>query len=299
MKRMTILQLEAFFWTAELGSVQKAADHLSVTQPTLSLRLRQLENVLAAPVLERHGRGVRLTREGHTFLSHVKTVLDAYGELQKSSHAPEISGVVRIGLAEGLAVACLPYLIEALEKDFPLLRPEWTVGTSAGLEQSLADGSLDLAALVDPIGLRDVRFFALGLQPNVWAIPATMVGKTGETPHDLTHLTIITTPPPTAMYRLTMGWFGDGYQQPGALCVCSSLNAALQLVGSGIGIGIFPAKMIEAYPLAETIAILVPRPPIADGRVFIADRTTSDAAKTTALIRIFERVTRSLKYFAT
>lgn len=282
-----------------MGSVQKAADQLNVAQPTLSLRLRQLEGELASPILERHGRGVRLTRAGHTFLGHVKAVLDAYRELQKSSQAPEIAGVLRIGLAEGFAVACLPHLIAALETDFPLLRPEWTVGTSAGLEQTLADGSLDLVALVDPIGLRDVRLSALGLQPNVWAIPAAMYGKIGETPHDLAHLTIITTPPPTAMYRLTIGWFGDGKQQPGPLCVCSSLNAALQLVGSGIGIGAFPAKMIEAYPLADTINTLVSRPPLADGRVFIADRATSDPARTTALIRVFERVTRSMEYFTT
>jgi len=256
-----------------------------------------LEGELASPVFERVGRGLRLTREGHAFLSHVRIVLDAYRQLQVSSKAAEIAGALRIGLAEGFAVACLPHLISALKQEFPLLRPEWTVGTSAGLEQGLADSSLDLAVLVDPIGLKDVRLSALGLQRNVWAAPAHMKDAVGVTPRELAHFTIITTPPPTPMYRLTAGWFAGGQQQPGPLCVCSSLNAALQLVASGIGLGVFPAKMIDAFPLADKIVKLASTPPLVDGHVFVADRVTSDHSTSVALIRIFERITRQLGYF--
>jgi DNA-binding transcriptional LysR family regulator len=59
MNHVSIAQLEAFYWVAELGSVHRAAAQLNVTQPTLSLRLRKLEAELAMPVLERHGRGVQ------------------------------------------------------------------------------------------------------------------------------------------------------------------------------------------------------------------------------------------------
>jgi DNA-binding transcriptional LysR family regulator len=49
------------------------------------------------------------------------------------------------------------------------------------------------------------------------------------------------------MYRLTMSWFADAQEHPGALCMCSSLNASLQLVGAGIGIGVFPDRMVAAF----------------------------------------------------
>ena len=71
MGRITIAQLEAFYWVAELGAVHKAAGRLNVTQPTVSLRLRQLEAELVAPVLEPHGRGVRVTLAGQAFLAKV------------------------------------------------------------------------------------------------------------------------------------------------------------------------------------------------------------------------------------
>jgi len=298
MSRISITQLEAFYWTAELGSVQKAADRLNVAQPTLSLRLRQLEEAVSSPVLERAGRGIRLTRDGHTFLRHTKLVLAAYRELHASSLVAEISGPLRFGIAEGLAVACLPRIIPALAEEFPLLRPEWTVETSAGLEQSLIDGRLDIAVLVDPIGQRDIRLSALGIQPNVWAAAVQSGFRGGETPHDLRRLTIITTPPPTSMYRLTMSWFADGQEQPDGLCICSSLNASLQLVGAGIGIGVFPARMVQAYPSSGAIATFQSSPPLQAGRVYVADRVDSDHARTAAIVRSLENVTRAMGYFS-
>src|ERR1700676_4001981 len=147
MGRITIAQLEAFHWVAELGAVHKAAKRLNVTQPTVSFRLRQLETELAAPLLEPHGRGVRLTPAGYGFLAKVKLVLDAYAHLHSAAPTSAISGALRIGLAEGFAVACLPHLVPALAGEYPLLHPEWTVTTSSALAQELVDGDLDLAVV--------------------------------------------------------------------------------------------------------------------------------------------------------
>jgi DNA-binding transcriptional LysR family regulator len=297
MGRISIAQLEAFYWTAELGSVQKAAEKLNVAQPTLSLRLRQLDAAVSSPVLERAGRGIRLTREGHTFLRHTKLVLAAHQELHASSLVAEVSGPLRFGLAEGFAVACLPRIIPALRDEFPLLRPEWTVGTSTGLEQGVIDGRLDIAVLVDPIGQRELRLSALGIQNNVWAAAVQSGLRGSESPHDLRRLTVITTPPPTPMYRLTMSWFADAKEQPGALCMCSSLNASLQLVGAGIGIGVFPDRMVAAFPSGGGIMTFQSSPPLQPGRVYVADRTDADPTRTAAIIRSLEAVVRSMEYF--
>lgn len=298
MSRFSIAQLEAFYWTAELGSVQKAAEKLNIAQPTLSLRLRQLEGDLAQPVLERAGRGIRLTREGHGFLRHTRLVLDAHRELQASSLVAEVSGALRFGVAEGFAVACLPRLIPTLRDEFPLLRPEWTVATSTGLEQSLIDGRLDLAILVDPIGQRDVRLSFLGIQGNVWAAATGSELRDGASPQELGRRTIITTPPPTPMYRLSTSWFADGQEQPASLCICSSLNASLQLVSAGIGIGVFPGRMVEAFPAAGAITAFQSDPPLQPGRVYVADHADADHARTGAIVRSLEAMTRSMDYFS-
>jgi len=296
MSRPSVPQLEAFFWTAELGSVQRAAEMLNVTQPTLSLRLKQIEATVRSPLLERHGRGLRVTRHGQAYLARVKIVLDAYNALITRSDVPDIGGAMRIGVAEGFAVACMAAMVEDLQRDFPLLRPEWVVATSAGLEQSLSDGHLDLAILVDPLSLRGIRLSALGAQPNGWAAPASF-GEMEATPRGLAKYTIVTTPPQTAMYRATFAWFAEDKISPDKVCVCSSLNAALQLVAAGLGVGIFPAKAIDVYPQRSALQRLMPVPELRTGHVYLADRATADEARSSALLRTIERTCETLQYF--
>lgn len=298
MNRPSIPQLEAFYWTAHLASVQKAADRLNVTQPTLSLRLKQLGAEINVPLFEREGRGLRLTRHGHAFLGRATIVLDAYRDLSNLSRIPEVEGVLRFGVAEGFAVTCMPRLIAQLRADFPLLRPEWVVATSDILEQALTNSELDVAILVDPIGMRDVRLFALGVQANDW-VGASTLHMVGTSPRQLAQQTIVTTPPPTAMYRTTVGWFAGDKITPESTCLCSSLNAALQLVAAGTGIGIFPSKVVDAHPLNGALRIIAVDPPLTDGRVFFADRTAADEARTHAVLRTVERVANDLDYFET
>jgi DNA-binding transcriptional LysR family regulator len=297
MSRITIAQIEAFFWTTELGSVQRAAAKLHLAQPTVSLRLRQLEAEVAAPLLEKLGRKLSLTREGHAFLSYARLVLDAYWQMQNASARTVMSGTLRIGLAEGFAVACLPPLIAALDTEFPLLRPEWMVSTSSGLEQDLARGDLDVAVLVDAVGHPSIRLIPLGVQRTLWAESGQLGIKPGATPRDLCRFRLVTTPPPTAMYRAMIGWFALAQQPPGPLCICTSLSVAARLVGAGIGIGAFPLRMIEAYRSAGGMSPIASDPPLDDGRVYVADRITADQARTATMIRVLEDVTRSIGYF--
>lgn len=298
MNDITIAQLQAFFWTVELGSVHRAATKLNLAQPTISLRLRQLEEEAGFRLFEKSGRGLRITREGTTFLSHAKLVLDAHRNLRTASAPPSIGGIIRIGLAEGFAVACLAPLIPLIDREFPLLRPEWTVGTSSGLEQGLIKGTLDVAVVVDAVGHRSIRLTPIGSQKTMWAASGQLDISSGASPYELSRFRIVTTPPPTSMYRTMTGWFASGGQQAELLCVCSSLNVAAQLVGAGLGIGAFPARMIEAYQSAGIVAIET-APPLEDGHVYVADRAMADQTRTDAIIRILEQTTKSIGYFDT
>jgi len=57
MSRITVAQLEAFFWTASFGSMERASTHLNLSQPSISLRVRALEEQLGFKLFERAGRG--------------------------------------------------------------------------------------------------------------------------------------------------------------------------------------------------------------------------------------------------
>ena len=75
--RLRLRHLEVFVETARLGSVSRAAEWLNLTQPAVSRTLRELEATCGAPLVERFGRGVRLTAGGEVFLRHAIAGLDA------------------------------------------------------------------------------------------------------------------------------------------------------------------------------------------------------------------------------
>ena len=294
--RLTLAQLEAFFWTAETGSVQSAARHLHLAQPTVSLRLRDLEAVLGVELFERAGRGIRPTPSGLTLLARAENVLGEVARIREKSGQSEVSGGARVGFAEGFAMVCLAPLVSALRRDYPALRPEFVVTTSSGLEDDLAKHQLDLAFLVNPIGHDGIRLIPLGVQPTSWiAAPAWGLGPKVR-PSDLRHVPIITNPPPSAMYRQTKDWFATAGLEPIRLDICSSVTVSAHLIASGVAVGVLPHKMAERYLADGSVMILDSDPPVDDGRVYAAYREGGENNAIEAIIHSLRGVVSSMDY---
>ena len=130
--RFTLAQLEAFYWIAKLGTIRDAARHLNLAQPSVSLRLRDLEVALGAPLFERRGRAVRLTHEGLVLLEDATPLLAAARQIQERAGTHDaVRGTIRLGVPETFAVVCLPDLINLLSREHPGLRLELDIATSA------------------------------------------------------------------------------------------------------------------------------------------------------------------------
>ncbi len=72
MRKFSLAQLEAFLWICRLGTFHAAAERLNLTQPTVSLRIRELESALGARLFERRGNGMRLSAEGTILLRYAE-----------------------------------------------------------------------------------------------------------------------------------------------------------------------------------------------------------------------------------
>ena len=107
MMRITLAHLEALFWIARLGSVKEAARQLNLAQPTVSLRLRDLEEETRAVLFER-GSGMRLTHDGEALFGHATTILGEVARIRERLVSEKVEGLIRIGLAETFALVCLP-----------------------------------------------------------------------------------------------------------------------------------------------------------------------------------------------
>jgi DNA-binding transcriptional LysR family regulator len=90
--RASLLQIEAFYWAARLGSFHAAARHLHFTQPAISARIKELESVLDLKLFERRQRKVELTADGRNALIFAEKVLNAGQEFIRSRLLARHSG---------------------------------------------------------------------------------------------------------------------------------------------------------------------------------------------------------------
>src|SRR5512133_1174511 len=146
---MDLKQLEYFVRVAELGSFTRAALALNIAQPALSRQVRLLEVELRQNLLIRNGRGALPTEAGQLLLAHGR------GILHQVERAREELGRVRGALAGRVAVGLPPSVAKVLAvpliREFRQRMPEGTLsiseGLSAAMQESLANGRLDIAIL--------------------------------------------------------------------------------------------------------------------------------------------------------
>ena len=146
---MDLKQLEYFVRVAELGSFTRAANALNVAQPALSRQIRLLEVELRQNLLKRNGRGASPTEAGQLLLDHGRGILHqverAHEELARARSG--LTGKVALGLPPSVARVLTVPLTRAFREKMPDAQLSISEGLSAGMQESLLNGRLDIALL--------------------------------------------------------------------------------------------------------------------------------------------------------
>jgi DNA-binding transcriptional LysR family regulator len=244
--RPTFVQLEAFYWIARLGSVKEAARHLNVTPPTISLRIDQLESELGSPMFERAGRGLALTPRGEALVPRVAAVIEQYGQIREAvSGEGQHIGLLRVGVTETFAQACLPAFMRAIGLRHPSLQFEFVVRTSAELEQEVLERRLDVTFAINPTGDPKLTLVPLGIQPVTWAAAPSFKLPSPLHPGHLEGVLVITNPHPAPMWRQITDWFRQDGLEPSLVCRCSSPIVVARLVTEGLGVSLLPRLLVQ------------------------------------------------------
>jgi DNA-binding transcriptional LysR family regulator len=294
--RFTIAQLEAFFWTARLGSLSKAASHLHMSQPTISLRLRDLEQALNLKLFQRKGRGLAPTAEGFALLPRAAALLEEADRIMLQTDPAVVTGSIRVGFAEGFAMTCLPALLETVRADYPLLKAEYVVSISYELERELNDRHLDLAILVNPTGRPGMRLVPLGVQDTAWIASVKWGLGPQVRPADLHRLPIVSNQPRSAMFRQIKDWFATAGLEPVRHDLCNSVAVIGHLVSSGAALGVLPVRMMEAEVRAGLVNVLRPIPELNHGRVYASYPEGGLTAPVSAMLKSIQKALDSIDY---
>ena len=138
--------LRYFVAVAESGSILAASDKLHVAQPSISVRIRSLEDDLGVALFERRPRGVVLTEEGEELLVHARLILNSEETARESlrRHAVSPVGTVTFGVPTSLSSVLSVSLVEAALQKLPNVRLRIVESMTGYIIEWLRSGQLDL-----------------------------------------------------------------------------------------------------------------------------------------------------------
>ncbi|AMH06746.1 LysR family transcriptional regulator [Achromobacter xylosoxidans] len=144
---LSLRDIEYFLAAIEYGNLERAAAACDISQPALSKSLQRLEADTGLALLDRSGRGLRLTSAGLAFLEHAKQLWAEYRDAVR--HAMELrlgqAGLLRIGVTGATVDSIVMPVLKRLLPRRPALRIQLTQGLSDDLNEQVAGGRLDLA----------------------------------------------------------------------------------------------------------------------------------------------------------
>lgn len=259
---MDLKQLEYFVRVAELGSFTKAAVALDVAQPALSRQVRLLEVELRQNLLTRNGRGAVATEAGKLLLEHGR------GILHQVERAREELGRVRGALAGRVAVGLPPSVAKVttvpLIREFRKRMPEGTLsiseGLSASMQESLANGRLDIALLYNAAPSPDMELTPLMEEPLYLVQPHTGKAPASARPRpialrEIAKLPLVIPSRPNAIRMLVETELASIGCRPNVALEIDGVAAMLDLVADGAGNAILSrnAVVTSAHPQAFTM----------------------------------------------
>lgn len=157
---------------AEAGSITVAARQLYITQPALSVALRELERELGVTLLQRHSRGVDLTGAGQAFVDRARRALDVVEEAVLT--AKRIGGPPADQLSIGMLPATFSEapraLIAAFRDQYPEVRITYRELSYITHTRDLATGRVDVAFLWPPYAEPGLRFLELSQEPRLLGV---------------------------------------------------------------------------------------------------------------------------------
>lgn len=291
-------QLEAFYWVVRLGSIKQAAQHLNLAQPTVSLRISDLEEQFGHPIFERAHRKLTLTRRGEALLPRVTALINELSGLRQLARDPkdDVAGVARIGLSETVAQICLPACVKRLTREFPSIQLDLTIGTSGELEEDVVDRKLDLAFVINPRGDPGLNISQLGIQDAIWAAAPQLSLPSVITPSDLAGMTIITNPYPSPMYRQIIDWFRDSGLEPSNICRCTSVTVAAQLVRDGLGVSLLPSMLVQQELQSGALVELASERRAAPSRLYCIFRSADQNRLTDVVVQVFKATMTEMNF---
>lgn len=286
---MNLRDLKYLLALAEYRHFGKAAKACSVSQPTLSIQLKKLEQALGVQLVERGQKRVLITASGLRIVEQAKHVLSAMHELERLAKLANdpFSAELRLGLIPSLGPYLLPHILPVIKQQLPKLTLYLYEDKTETLLTQLNQGALDAVILALPVQHKGMTSQTLFKEPFFLVMPASHSLHYSKEMHlkDLNHDNLLL--------------LEEGHcLRDQALEVChkksdikektsyraTSLETLRHMVASGAGITLLPLLALEAHPLILNKPFAAPIPERKIGILWRKDSALESCCKKLATL---------------
>src|SRR5579872_781006 len=285
MINVTLRQLRYFDALVRHGHFGRAAEACAISQPALSMQIKEMEQALGGVLIERSARQVALTKFGEELLQRVRDILRSVDELGDFARASRdrLAGRLRVGMIPTIAPYLLPKVIENLARLHPELDIHVRETLTPRLIKEVSEGRLDTAIVALPVSEPSLTEIALFKENFLLVRPGEQDGTPVPSRETLREMKLLLLEEGHCFRDQALS-FCDLQAPPREVLDASSLSTLVQMVGAGIGVTLIPEMAVAVETRSASVSVARFKNPQPSRTIGMVWRKTSPLARQLAQI---------------
>ncbi len=238
---MDILKLRSFVMVARLGHLTRAAERLCLTQPAVTAHIKAIEQELGITLFDRSPGKITLTRHGELLLpeaEHVLAVFEGFSAKAKQIKG-EVSGNVQIATVDDSDFLRLGELLYGLRTSLPLLQFKTRLALVDDVVDGVLNEAFDAGFHIGNIDHPDIGMLPLRTIAYLVVGPASYADRLSRAGwKEVAEMPWVAAPERSHVARFLRVLFAQHGTRPNEVVECDQLSAMLDLVRSGLGMGL-------------------------------------------------------------
>ncbi|WP_262298502.1 hydrogen peroxide-inducible genes activator [Microvirga sesbaniae] len=257
---VTLRQLRYFEALSRTRHFGLAADQCAVTQPALSMQIKELERELGVELVERRGSAIAVTPAGQEIAARAEVILNQVRELSDFArqHQGVLTGALRLGIIPSIAPYLLPAILTEMARQYPALDLQIRETQTGALVEELMRGDLDAALLALPIQQPQVETMALFDDRFLIAVQsqAAQDWATGDLRTRIGQERLLLLEEGHCLRDQALQFCHIANMQARKALGAASLTTIMQMVAAGHGITLLPELCAQAEVDRQRVALI-------------------------------------------